>query len=78
MLMLFMLDWSPHVNLIDTLLGNKYVYTYMNKNTAKVNYRVEGFMLLAVFVVRIVRSLLNMYKLAKEKPKKANEEGQTK
>ena len=32
MIMLFMLGWNQHYNVIDTLLGTKYVYTFKNKN----------------------------------------------
>lgn len=69
MLMLFMLGWSRYSNLVDTILGNQYVYTYKNKNTARVDYRVEGYMLLLVFVVRALRFAHSLHKTSKEKPR---------
>lgn len=40
MLMLFVLGWNKHFNLVDTILKNQYIYTYMNKNTTIIDYRV--------------------------------------
>ena len=62
MLMLFILGWNKHYNVVDTILKNKYVYTYMNKNTTVIDYRVEGYMLLIVFVVKLLRFLVHGYK----------------
>lgn len=40
MMMLFILGWNKHFNLIDTILKNEYIYTYFNKSTAQVDYRI--------------------------------------
>lgn len=55
MMMLFMLGWNKHFNLVDTILGTKYVYTYKNADQTTVDYRIEGLMLLAVFAVKAGR-----------------------
>lgn len=70
MLMLFLLGWNKHFNLVDTILKNQYVYTYMNKNTTPVDYRIEGYMLLVVFVVKLLRFSVHTYKILNEKKKK--------
>jgi len=62
MLMLFLLGWNKYFNLIDTILKNEYIYTYFNKDTQDVNYKIEGYMLLVVFIVRILKFI---YKLSK-------------
>jgi hypothetical protein len=40
MLMLFLLGWNKYYNVIDTILKNEYVYTFMNKDNTKVDYRI--------------------------------------
>lgn len=40
MIMLFMLGWNKHYNVVDTLLGTKYIYTFKNKNQKSINYRI--------------------------------------
>lgn len=63
MLMLFILGWNKHYNLIDTILKNQYVYTYLNKNQLIINYRIEGYMLLIIFIVKFARFGVNTYKI---------------
>ncbi len=63
MLMLFLLGWNKHYNLIDTILRNYYVYTFLNKNNVKVDYRIEGYMLLTVFVVKALRFAVKTHKI---------------
>lgn len=70
MMMLFMLGWNKHINLVDTILRNQYVYTYKNKSNARVDYRIEGFMLLAVFVVKIGKGVFKVYKEMNKEPAK--------
>lgn len=65
MLMLFVLGWNKHFSLVDTILKNQYVYTYMNKSEAKVDYRIEGYLLLVVFVVKLLRFMVKSYKILK-------------
>ena len=60
MLMLFMLGVNPYFNLLDTLLGIRYIYAFRNKNTAKVSYRVEGWLLFAVFFVKALRVVFSI------------------
>jgi NADH:ubiquinone oxidoreductase subunit 5 (subunit L)/multisubunit Na+/H+ antiporter MnhA subunit len=66
MLMLFLLGWNKYFNVVDTLIKNRYVYTYANKNHTNIDYRVEGYMLLIVFIVKVVKFLINMYKVLNE------------
>jgi hypothetical protein len=42
----------------------------MNKNTTPVDYRIEGYMLLVVFVVKLLRFSVHTYKILNEKKKK--------
>lgn len=62
MLMLFMLNLNPHFNLIDTVLGTRYAYTFKNANQTKVSYKVEGLLLLVVFIVKILKTSYNKFK----------------
>lgn len=67
MLMLFVLGWNKHFNMVDTILKNEYIYTYFNKTTVKVDYRVEGYMLLVVFGVKLVRFFVRVFRGFNEK-----------
>lgn len=67
MFMLFVLGWNKHFNVVDTILGNQYIYTFQNKNNAKVNYKIEGYMLLTVFIVKFLRFIVKSYKLINKK-----------
>lgn len=65
--MLFILGWNKHFNMVDTILKNEYIYTYFNKTTVKVDYRVEGYMLLVVFGVKLVRFFVRVFRGFNEK-----------
>lgn len=67
MFMLFVLGWNKHFNLVDTILKNQYAYTFENKNHTKVDYRIEGYMLLAVFVVKLLKFVINSHKQLQSK-----------
>jgi hypothetical protein len=56
-LMVYMLDWNKHFTFIETLLGISYAYTYKNDQIRDVSYKVEGYLLLATFAVKIGKSL---------------------
>ena len=40
MMMLFMLGWNKHFNIVDTLLRTQYAYTYKNADQKSANYKV--------------------------------------
>jgi hypothetical protein len=40
MLMLFLLGWNKYFNVVDTVLKNQYVYTYLNKTNTPVDYTI--------------------------------------
>jgi hypothetical protein len=65
-LMVYMLDWNRHFTFIETLLGIRYAYTYKNDQIREVSYAVEGYLLLATFVVKAAKTLYAAFK-AKEK-----------
>jgi hypothetical protein len=69
-LMVYMLDWNKHFTFIETLLGIRYVYTYKNDQIREVSYAIEGYLLLATFIVKAVKTL---YTIFKSKEKKATE-----
>jgi hypothetical protein len=56
-LMVYMLDWNKHFTFIETLLGINYAYTYKNDQIRDVSYKVEGYLLLTTFAVKIAKSL---------------------
>ena len=67
MMMLFMVGWNKHFNIIDTLLQTEYIYTYKNADQKTSNYQIEGYMLLVVFVVKFLRLLINIVSESKKK-----------
>ena len=38
--MAYLLEWNGHFNLIETLLGIRYVYTYKNDQLKAINYKI--------------------------------------
>ena len=56
-LMVYMLDWNRHFTFIETLLGISYAYTYKNDQIRDVSYAVEGYLLLATFVIKAAKTL---------------------
>ena len=60
MMMLFMVGWNKHSNIIDTLLRTEYIYTYKNADQKSSNYKIEGYMLLVVYVVKFLRLIINI------------------
>ena len=49
-----MLNITKSPNLIDTGLGVEYVYTFFNAKKTVISYKIEGILLLAVFIIKIV------------------------
>jgi hypothetical protein len=39
-LMVFMLDWNKYFNLLETILGIRYAYTFKNNQTKEVSYAI--------------------------------------
>lgn len=72
-LMVYMLGWNKHFTFIESLLGISYVYTYKNDQIRDVSYAVEGYLLLATFVVKAVKTLYSAFtankQLSKAPPK---------
>ncbi len=69
-LMVYMLDWNKHFTFIESLLGITYAYTYKNDQIRDVSYKVEGYLLLITFSVKIAKSL---YAILTEKRGKEEE-----
>ena len=55
--MLFMLKWNRFYNFSETILGIDHIYTFKNAKENKINYRIEGFMLLAIFAVKAAKAI---------------------
>ena len=68
-LMVYMLGWNKHFTFMESLLGISYVYTYKNDQIRDVSYAVEGYLLLATFAIKAVKTLYSAY-TAKEQPAK--------
>lgn len=60
-LMVYMLGWNKHFTFIESLLGITYVYTYKNDQIRDVSYAVEGYLLLATFLVKAVKGLYGAF-----------------
>jgi hypothetical protein len=50
-----MLNIIKSPNFIDNSLGISYIYTIFNENQEKINYKIEGFLLLIIFIVKIAK-----------------------
>lgn len=61
-LMVFMLNWNKHFNFIETVLRIRYAYTFKNNQTREVSYAIEGYLLLATFVVKIIKPIYGFLK----------------
>ena len=72
--MLYMLKWNPFYNAIESILQIDYVYTYKHDKENKIQYKIEGYMLLAVFVIKIAKLI---FKLIKQKYIKDSEPKQS-
>ena len=55
MLMLYMLGWNKHYNLIETVLGIQYAYTYKNDQLKPVSYKIEGTLILVTLSIKLAR-----------------------
>ena len=70
MIMLFMLGWNKHYNVVDSILRIRYIYTFKHKNQKFISYRVQGWLLFVVFVIKIMRIILSMHTFINKKEKK--------
>jgi hypothetical protein len=60
--MLFMLNWNKHFDIIQTILGIKYVYTYKNDKLKNISYRIEGFLILVTLTMKFIKHAYSLYK----------------
>lgn len=63
--MAYLLGWNKYFSVLETLLGIRYVYTFQNEQIKDVSYAIEGYLLLAVFVVKAIRAGIKIYKAKK-------------
>ena len=60
--MLYMMKWNRFYNLIETVMRIDHIYTFKNAKDNNIEYTVEGYMLLIVFIVKFLRVVVNFAK----------------
>jgi hypothetical protein len=59
-LMVYLLGWNKHLTILETLLGINYAYTYKNDQIHDASYAMEGYVLLATFLYKVVKQIVSL------------------
>lgn len=59
--MLFMLNWSRRYTVIESILGISYIYTYKIEGLKDVSYKIEGYLIMATLVIKVLKQTHHIY-----------------
>jgi peroxin-10 len=66
-LMVYLLGWNKHLTILETLLGINYAYTYKNDQIHDASYAMEGYVLLATFLYKVVKQVVSLVQKYKQR-----------
>lgn len=68
--MVFMLNWTKRLTIIEKILGISYVYTYKNDQLKDISYKIEGYLILIALIVKAARHIYQIYSKGKKDRKR--------